>query len=66
MEKAIKSLVVVLFVGALAIGALVYLSNNANNGSSDDNAAAATNEKKDKPIKRVEERYGFTSEGIGP
>ncbi len=56
----------VLFVGALAIGALVYLSNNANKGSSDDNAAAATNEKKDKPIKRVEERYGFTSEGIGP
>lgn len=66
MEKAIKSLVVVLFVGALAIGALVYLSNKSNTGSSADNAATVTNEKKDKPIRRVEEKLGFTTEGIGP
>ena len=66
MEKAITSLVVVLIVGALAIGALVYLSNNANTGSSADNAATATNEKKDKPKMGVEEKYGFTTEGLGP
>ena len=66
MEKAIKSLVVVLIVGAAAIGALVYLSNNSNTGSSRDDAEATINEKKDKPIMRVEEKYGFTTEGIDP
>lgn len=65
MEKLVKSLVVLVIVAAAAIGGFVYLSNS-NIGSTDGDTAAQA-EKKTPPKKiRVEEKYGFTTEGIGP
>ncbi len=65
MEKLIKSLVVLVLVAGAAIGAFVYLSNS-NIGATDGDRAART-EKKTQPKKmRVEEKYGFTTEGLGP
>ena len=65
MEKLVKNLVVLVIVAAAAIGGFVYLSNS-NIGSTDGDRAAPT-EKKTPPKKvRVEEKYGFTSEGLGP
>ena len=65
MQKLIKSLVVLVIVAAAAIGGFVYLSNSKI-GSTDGDRAAKT-EKKTEPKKmRVEEKWGFTSEGIGP
>ncbi len=65
MAKLVKSLVVLVIVAAAAIGGFVYLANS-NIGSTDGDTTAQT-EKKPQPKKvRVEEKYGFTSEGLGP
>ena len=65
MAKLMKSLVVLVIVAAAAIGGFVYLSNSKI-GSTDGDRTAKT-EKKTQPKKvRVEEKYGFTSEGLGP
>ncbi len=65
MEKLVKNLVVLVIVAAAAIGGFVYLSNS-NIGSTDGDTTTRT-EKKTQPKKmRVEEKYGFTTEGIGP
>ncbi len=65
MAKLVKSLVVLVIVAGAAIGGFVYLSNS-NIGSTDGERATQP-EKKPQPKKvRVEEKYGFTSEGLGP
>ncbi len=68
MEKLIKQLVVLIVVAGVAIGAFVYLSSNSGKGAvSDDGGATAKNEGKKQPKKmRVEEKWGVTSEGLGP
>ncbi len=65
MEKLVKSLVVLVIVAAAAIGGFVYLSNS-NIGSTDGETAARTETKTQPKKMRVEEKYGFTSEGLGP
>ena len=65
MEKLVKSLVVLVIVAAAAIGGFVYLSNSKI-GSTDGDTAARTGKKTQPKKMRVEEKYGFTSEGLGP
>lgn len=66
--KAIRGLVVLVVLGALAYGAYMMLKDkSSSSGPSASAPPAQNNAKPGKPEEkpRVEQKYGFTSEGVG-
>lgn len=64
MFKAIKILILLGIVVCAGIGLYVY-SQSSRTGSDGAGAELRSQEKKPKGV-RVEEKYGFTSEGVEP